>query len=394
MKLLQLNVSVNYGSTGKIAEEIGQVAINHGWESIIAYGRSANSSISKLIKVGHNLDVYLHYAKNYLFDREGLGSRKPTLELIKHIKHLSPDIIHLHNIHDHWLNYPLLFEYFSSINTPIVWTFHDCWAFTGGCAYFDVPPCDKWKTRCSLCPQKKNKIDCSEIQFKKRVELIASLSNRITIVPVSGWLANFTKQSILKKCRIQLIHNGIDTNSFKICVQKNVKPLILGIAFVWDSRKGLNDFVKLREIIPENKADIVLIGLTDKQIKVLPNGIIGRNKTQNIEELINLYNQASVLVNPTYADNFPTVNLEALACGTPVITYRTGGSPEAIDESTGLVVEKGDIDSLAKGIMEIINHPEKYSRENCRKRAELQFNKDTQFDKYIDLYEEILSKTK
>lgn len=391
MKLLQLNVTANWGSTGKIAEGIGLAAMARGWDSTIAYGRYMNPSNSKLIKVGTQADVYAHYAKARFLDGEGHGSRHATKDLIRKIETIAPNVIHLHNIHDHWLNYPLLFEYLATIDTPIVWTFHDCWAFTGGCAYFDIPLCDKWISLCSQCPQRRNKIDKSSSHFKKRQELIASLGKRLTIVPVSAWLETFCQKSMLRNCSIRLIHNGIDTEKFKTNGSKNTKPLILGVALAWTARKGLEDFIRLREVISENKADIVLIGLSEQQIKNLPIGIKGLSKTQSLDELVRLYNQASVLVNPTYADNFPTVNLEALACGTPVVTYRTGGSPEAVDDKTGIVVAKGDIKALADSIMQVLNHPEKYSRENCRGRAEKLFNKDRQFGKYVDLYEEINS---
>ena len=391
--LLQLNVTANWGSTGKIADGIGLSAMSRDWESFIAYGRYMNPSKSKLIKVGKKFDVYTHYAKAKFLDGEGFGSRRATQNLLTQIDKISPDIIHLHNIHDHWLNYPLLFAYLATVNIPIVWTFHDCWAFTGGCPYFEIPPCDKWKSECSQCPLRNRRIDKALVHFEKRKELIASLSDRITIVPVSGWLEDFCYQSMLRKSRIQLIHNGIDTGLFKITYSRNSKPLILGVAINWDYRKGLTDFIKLRKAIPEEKADITLVGLEENQIKALPHGITGLSTTQNIDELVRLYNRASILVNPTYADNFPTVNLEALACGTPVITYRTGGSPEAIDENTGIVVEKGDVESLAKGIIEILNNPMKYSRNACRRRAETHFDKNTQFSKYIDLYEELLRKS-
>ena len=391
-KILQLNVTANWGSTGKIAEGIGEAALKKGWESYIAYGRYMNPSKSQLIKVGNKWDVYAHYAKNRFLDGEGLGSKTPTKQLIKTIQDIEPDIIHLHNIHDHWLNYPVLFEYLATIDTPIVWTFHDCWAFTGGCSYFDIPPCDKWITKCEKCLLRKCKIDRSKSQFNKRKELIATLGNRLTIVPVSKWLYDFCSVSILNSSNIMLIHNGIDVNKFSICENKTTKKkLILGVANVWSHRKGLNDFIKLREMLPQ-KYQIKLVGLTKSQISKLPDGIDGITKTQNIDELVTLYNRATAFVNPTYADNFPTTNLEALACGTPVITYRTGGSPEAIDEHTGIVVEKGDIQELASSIMEIINNPQRYSSEACRERATTHFNQDTQFGKYIDLYNQLLSK--
>lgn len=392
MKLLQLNVTANWGSTGKIAEGIGQAAMARGWESTIAYGRYMNPSQSQLIKVGNKVDVYAHYAMSRFLDSEGLGSRKATNRLIKQIDELSPDIIHLHNIHDHWLNYPLLFEYLATIGTPVVWTFHDCWAFTGGCPYFEEPPCDKWQTQCEECPLKYDKIDMSKAQFNKRKDLIVPLKNRLMLVPVSKWLEEYCHESILRDSNIRLIHNGIDTSNFTIKHAKNKKPLILGVALVWDARKGLDDFIKLRSIIPINEADITLVGLTNRQISELPEGISGIEKTQSADELIALYNQASVLVNPTYADNFPTVNLEALACGTPVVTYRTGGSPEAVDEGTGIVVDKGDVEGLAEAIRRIMNNRDLFSAETCRRRAEENFNKDVQFQKYIDLYEQLLAK--
>lgn len=393
MKLLQLNVTANWGSTGKIAEGIGQAAMSRGWNSTIAYGRYMNPSRSKLIKVGNQFDVYTHYAKNRLFDGEGLGSQRATKKLLNKIENIAPDIIHLHNIHDHWLNYQLLFEYLGTIDTPIVWTFHDCWAFTGGCAHFENVNCCKWQGKdCDAsCPLKHSK---AKRNIATRFDTFSEIGDRFHIVCVSKWLANYVSHSLFKEigASINIINNGIDINGvFKPCEKKD--KMILGVSNVWPEYKGLRDFVRLREILPLD-IGITIVGLDQKQIKNLPKGITGISRTSTADELANHYRKASVFVNPTYNDSFPTVNLEALACGTPVITYRTGGSPEAIDEKTGIVIEKGDIESLANGIMEIINDPERYSRENCRKRAEIHFNKDTQFAKYIDLYEEILNKTK
>lgn len=390
MKLLQLNVTANWGSTGKIAEGIGKAAMARGWDSTIAYGRYMNPSGSNLIKVGNQLDVYAHYAKSRLLDGEGLGSKSATRKLISQIKELSPNIIHLHNIHDHWLNYPILFEYFASINTPIVWTFHDCWAFTGGCPYFDIPYCEKWQFQCISCDGKPKHLR-SEFHYHLRKKLISTLGKRLTIVPVSKWLEEYCYDSMLNKSNINLIHNGIDVNRFNIFSVKSEKPAALGVALPWTLRKGLQSIIKLREIIPDDKLDIILVGLSKKQINSLPKGIIGIERTQDIKELASLYSQAHVFVNPTISDNFPTVNLEALACGAPVVTYRTGGSPEAVDDKTGIVVEKGDVEGLAKAVKCIIEHPESYTAEDCRKRAVENFNQDIQFNKYIDLYEELLS---
>ena len=394
-KLLQLNATANWGSTGKIAEGIGLAALDRGWESYIAYGRYANPSKSELIKVGNKLDVYSHYAKSRFLNAEGLGSKSATKNLIKKIKELKPDIIQLHNIHDHWLNYPLLFKYLQTIDTQIVWTFHDCWAFTGGCSHFETINCWKWKKECVNCIFKSKYLkDNSSFNYNKKKSLFAGLGQRLHIITVSNWLSEFIKDSFLKEQNINIIHNGIDIETFKPSKSKrktNSERRIIGVSNVWPEYKGLKDFIKLREILsPDLK--ITLVGLNKKQISGLPEGIEGIERTQNIYQLIEIYNSATAFINPTYNDSFPTVNLEALACGTPVITYRTGGSPEAIDENTGLIVEKGDVKGLAESINIILKNPNLYSLENCRSRAIEKFNRTTQFNKYIDVYENLLDK--
>lgn len=386
-KLLQLNATANWGSTGKIAEGIGQVAMSEGWESAIAYGRYANPSQSRLIKVGTQADVYAHYARGRFFDSEGLGSRRATKKLIKQIRDYRPDIIQLHNIHDHWLNYPILFEYLAGVNTPIVWTFHDCWAFTGGCAHFENVGCFRWHSQCHNCPLKYSlQLDKSSRNFNLKKEYFAGLGNRLTIVPCSQWLASYVRDSFLGNTRINVIYNGIDINQFTAAGDR--ERMVLGVSNVWPEYKGLSDFILLRSLLPGD-IKITLVGLTKSQIANLPKGIIGIERTANANGLVELYQKSIAFVNPTRNDTFPTVNLEALACGTPVITYETGGSPEAIDENTGIVVPKGDIRALADAIIYAINNP--FSSDACRKRALENFDKDKQFRKYIDLYNSILN---
>jgi len=393
MKLLQLNATANWGSTGKIAEGIGLAAMSRGGNSVIAYGRNMNTSQSQLLKVGNQLDVYAHYAQHRLFDREGLGSERPTQRLIRWIDAYKPDIIHLHNIHDHWLNYPLLFKYLSTIDMPIVWTLHDCWAFTSGCAHFENVDCFKWRSDdCrGKCSQRRGLLaNNSQRDFLFKRDLICQLKDRLTIVGVSNWITNYAYQSFLQGNEFVTIYNGVDLNIFNR-QNKRKKRMILGVSNVWPPYKGMQDFIELRKILPEN-VDICLVGLSKKQIKSLPLGIQAIERTQNVSELVNLYNEASVFVNPSYNDTFPTVNLEALACGTPVVTYRTGGSPEAVDCKTGVVVPKGDIKALAEAIEHIFVNSSQYLSDDCRARAERRFDQKTQFNKYVDLYESILTK--
>ncbi len=388
-KVVQINVVSNVLSTGKITNDISKVAISHGWETYVAYGRYEKPGYSYAIKIGDSLNTYFHYAADRLLDNEGLASTFATYSFLKQLDDIKPDIIHLHNIHDHFINYPLLFQYIADHHIPVVWTQHDCWAFTGGCAYFDVNGCLEWKNGCKVCkyrnPIFRNK---SSRNFKLKEEFLGKI-DKLVFVPVSEWLADIMSQSVQKTRPIKVIHNGMDISIFKPIPKKQSTTTfnILGIAAPWSERKGLTDFIKLRSMLSDD-FHITLVGLSKKQIKDLPEGIVGIERTFNVDELVKLYSDSDVFVNPTYSDNFPTTNLEALACGTPVITYNTGGSPEAIDRNTGIVVERGNVDSLLKAILSMRESPIKQNE--CRQRAEILFNKETNFEKYITLYEELL----
>lgn len=392
-KLLQINVTANWGSTGKIAESIVACAIRNGWESYVAYGRYSNESQSQLVRVGSSIDTYWHYGMQRIFDNEGLCSKRATKRLIAEIKRIAPDIIQLHNIHDHYLNYQILFEYLNGTDIKVVWTFHDCWAFTGHCMHFVTKNCERWKNGCHHCPQKgeypKTLLDRSAQNYDLKRSLFSANKN-LNIVACSDWIAEFVRESFLKEKKILVIHNGVDLNVFKpSSANKENKKLfkVLAVSSVWTKEKGFQDIIQLRKLLPSD-IKIKIVGVTAKQLKELPDDIIGIQRTQNVSELVELYNEAHVLINTTYADTFPTINLEALACGTPVITYNTGGSPEAIDEQTGIVVPQGDVAALAKAIVYLKENP--LSSEACRKRAELLFDKDKCFQQYVDLYEELM----
>ncbi len=395
-KLLQINVTANWGSTGKIAESIGIAAMNAGWESYIAYGRWCNPSKSHLIKIGGRFDMYFHFAEQRFFDNEGLCSRSATSRLIKKIEEIKPDVVQLHNIHDHYLNCRILFDYLNQTDIKVVWTFHDCWAFTGHCFHFVTKNCMKWQTGCHDCPLRneypKTVLDRSKEHYELKKQLFGG-NKKLTIVPCSDWMAEFVKQSFLKDKRIEVIKNGVDLKVFKHVsndhTHENQHFRILAVSSVWNEDKGLSDIYKLKKLLPDNYR-FTIVGLTKKQVEALPTGIVGIERTQDVQELVRLYSDANVLINPTYADTFPTVNLEALACGTPVVTYRTGGSPESIDDNTGIVVEQGDVEAMAKAIMTIYKGDRNQFRIDCRKRAETFFDKDKCFEKYIELYKDLL----
>lgn len=389
--LLQINVTANWGSTGKIAEQIGLCAMAHGWDSYIAYGRCCNPSRSHLIRIGNKFDTYLHYAEQRIFDNEGLCSRRATSRLICQIKTIKPDVVHLHNIHDHYLNYQLLFEYLNNTDINVVWTFHDCWAFTGHCFHFVTKKCKRWKTQCYGCPLQheypKTLLDHSDENFSLKKNLFTKNKN-LNIVACSEWMAQFVRESFLQDKLLYVIHNGVDLDIFKAKPNEKIQKIfkVLAVSNVWNKDKGIDDILTLRNLLPEDYT-MTIVGLNEKQLKKLHLGIKGIQRTQNVQELVKLYSEADVLINPTYADTFPTVNLEALACGTPVITYRTGGSPEAIDEKTGVVVEQGDLEGLVEAIRLMKENP--LSSSDCRKRAEESFDKDKCFERYIELYESL-----
>lgn len=400
--LLQVNSVINIGSTGRIAEEIGVIALVNGWESYIAYGRNVTFSKSSLIKIGNRYDIYNHLLQTRLFDKHGLGSVKATRAFINQVEQIRPNIIHLHNIHGYYLNIELLFGYLKAKSIPVVWTLHDCWSFTGHCSYFSQVNCNKWQTVCNSCPQKNQYpsslfIDRSEQNFNLKKELFNSIEN-ITIVPVSKWLGKVVEQSFLANKNILVISNGINlevfsplvfSDSTKLKYKIGNRFMILGVASVWPERKGLNDYIKLSYTLSEDMV-IVLVGLSTKQIKSLPPKIVGIPRLKNISELAKLYASADLVLNLSSEETFGLTTVEGFACGTPSIVYNCTASPELITPETGFVIEKGNIEDLLNAIQTIkLKGKTNYSIA-CRDRAEKLYNKNDRYMDYINLYESLL----
>ncbi len=406
MKVVQINTAVNLGSVGRRAEDIGKMLIGRGDESYIGISSRANRpSASKLIVIGDDWDVRLHGIKSRLLDRHAFGSTNATMKFVEDLKKIDPDILHLRNLHGYYLNIEVLFEYIAEYNKPVVWTFHDCWPITGHCSFFDRVGCEKWKTGCNTCPNiagypKSWFVDNSKNNYENKKRIFNSVKNMQLAAPCN-WMGNFLKESFLNTYPVNVIYNGIDTEIFKpdAVVANALKQklgldgnrIILGSANIWDPRKGLADFVQLFPMLEKN-IKIVLIGLSTEQISKLPSRILGIERTDNIEQMAAFYSMADVFVNPTYVDNFPTTNLEALASGTPVITYKTGGSPEAIDNETGFALEKGDIAGIHQKITEVLLKEKSFYSEKCRNRGLANFNKDLTVENYYRLYQEVLNK--
>lgn len=389
MKIVQINSVCGIRSTGRICTDIAEALGQDGHECKIAYGRETvpEKYEKYAVRVGSDFGVKVHAGLSRIFDRSGFYSKKATKKFVKWIKEYDPDIIHLHNLHGYYINIKILFDYLKKANKPVIWTLHDCWPFTGHCSYFDYIGCNKWQTLCRRCPQKKKYpasliFDNSEKNYKIKSKIFNGISN-LTIVTPSEWLAQLLKQSFFKDYPVKVINNGIDLTVFKPTPsdfkEKNNlldKKIILGVASVWDARKGLNDFVELSKLL-DDAYKIVLVGISETQKRNLPTNILTISRTNSISELAEIYSASYVLFNPTYEDNYPTVNLEAQACGTPVITYNSGGSAESVPD--GNVVEKADIN----GAYRLIND------------GQLEVNAgilsvDMMAGYYIDLYNKII----
>ena len=398
-KVLFINLG-NFGSTGTIMKGIGESAESNDFCCYYAYPgtqlnkpRESNDIIicsAIMRKVAEKIGYYTGLKGGWLFFE--------TKRLMKRIDEIKPEIIHLHNLHDTYVHLPLLFNYIKKHKVPIVWTLHDSWSFTGHCPYFTMAKCDKWKIGCHDCPNYRDYpssfFDNSKRMWKLKKKWFTGVEN-MTIVTPSQWLADLVKQSFLGEYPVRVIHNGIDLAVFKPTPSdfrekyqiRKEKKILLGVAFDWGIRKGLDVFVELSKRLAPEKYQIVLVG-TDEQVdKQLPTNIISIHRTQNQTELAEIYTAADVFVNPTREEVLGLVNIEANACGTPVITFNTGGSPECINEKSGMVIPYGDIDAMKESI-EYICDNSSFSEKDCIARA-ASFDQKKKYREYLDLYETI-----
>ncbi len=385
--LLQINTVVNTGSTGRIAEEIGKIAISRGWKSYIAYGRGKPQSESQLIRIGNDWDMYSHILQSRLFDNHGLASKNATEKFIKQIERIKPDVIHLHNIHGYYLNYEILFQYFAHIDTPIIWTLHDSWALTGHCACYE---CADFDADCKSChyihSYPKSLFLSRSKKNKENKKKVFTSVNRMTIVTVSKWLESCVKKTFLNKYPIKTIYNGIDTQIYRPLpyLKQNVKTL-LSVANIWSERKGLKDIIALREHLPF-EYQIILIGLSKKQIQNLPPGITGIPRTDSQLELARYYSNADVVLSLSTYETFGLTVAESLACGTPVVVYNITSPPELVTNDIGRVVNIHDIEGVKSAIIDLCNTEKEYWVNTCRSKAIKLYNESCNYLQYFNLY--------
>lgn len=396
MTIVQINAVYGVASTGRIVKGIEECARANGLECIAAYSQGTADD-REAFRFGSIAEQKVHALLSRLTGLQGYFSYFGTRELLKKLDNMKPDVVHLHNLHSNNINLKMLLHYLAKHNITTILTLHDCWFFTGKCCHFTMAGCEGWKTGCNNCPNLKedNKslfFDRSGKMQRDKQKWFANIPH-LFVVGVSEWVTELAKESVVLSGaeKFQVIHNGIDLEAFQPRESDLRQKLglegrfiALGLAMGMSRRKGFYDFLKMAEMLPED-VTLVLAGLTQEQIKSLPGNIIGINRTNDVTQLAKINSMADVFITPTYEDNFPTVNMESLACGTPVITYRTGGSPEALNSDCGVVVECGDVQAVLAAIEKIRKQP--FSAEACRKRA-LEFAQQERYQDYVTLYQE------
>ncbi len=392
-RILFINSIVGTGSTGRLISGLCRMLSKKDTDTLVCYGRGRADDKVATFRIGRNLDVYMHGVISRITDRHGLYSTGPTKILLKVIDAFEPDLIHLHNLHGYYLNYSMLMRYLKDKKVPIVWTLHDCWAFTGHCTHFEYAGCDRWKKEgchdCSELREYPRSVcrDASEENFLLKKELFTGFDD-LRIVTPSNWLKERVGESFLSEYGIDVIPTGIDLATFRkkeSDIKKRYgiegKKVILGVANPWRDRKGLDEFIRLSSLLPE-EFRIVMIGLKKSQLSLIPESVTAIQKTESVEEMVQWYSAADIFLNLTREDTFPTTNIEALACGCPVITYRAGGSPESLDETCGRVADVDDLEEVVRLIKDNSWRQQGIS-ESCRSRAML-YDRDK---RYLEYYE-------
>ena len=395
MKVVEINSGI-HGSTGTIMLSIANLVRADGEEAYTFSAPKSENAPTGHAFFGGKVENMIHRGMSVLSGISGKGSAIGTRSLLRKIDAIQPDILHLHNLHGWYIDLPMLFEYIKKNTIRTVWTLHDCWGFTAQCSHFTMEKCEKWKTGCHDCPRYRiypyTWVDRTRKMWQLKKDWFSGVKNMVIVTP-SEWLANLVRQSFLREYEVKVIHNGIDLGIFKPTYGNfrkkyglEGKKIVLGVASGWSERKGLDVLVQLSETLPE-EYKVVIVGTTEEVDRKLPPNILSIHRTHNQKELAELYTAADVFANPTREENFPTVNIEALACGTPVVTFNTGGSPEIADEHTGSVVAYGDVSGMRNEIIRVCTGKE-YTASSCIERAKL-FSADSIYREYIALYNEL-----
>lgn len=364
MKYLFINSVAGYGSTGRLAAQTCRELMKEGHECVLAFGRMCDDCDDvPTVRIGSKRDYQLHALQSRLLDCSGFGSRAATRRFLAWVRQYDPDVIWLHNLHGYYIHLGELFSYLRTCGKEIRWTLHDCWSFTGHCAYFDFARCDRWKTGCYDCPQKKSYpssilLDNSRENYRRKKQLFTGIPNLSLTVP-SHWLKDRVARSFLKDYPVTVVYNEVDREVFhptpgNLRQQYGLeeKKVLLGVASVWDARKGLEDFLALAKLLDDSYR-CVLIGLSPQQIQSLPHNILGLGRTKSVEELVQWYTTADVFVNPSKEETFGMTTLEAQYCGTQAVVYADTACEEIVRQFGGIAVPWG-AEHLARAVEDLV----------------------------------------
>lgn len=398
MKILMINSVCGIKSTGRICTDLAAMLEQRGHRVKIAYGREAvPAQFEKYaVRIGTDLDVKLHGLKARLTDGSGFGSAAATRRFIKWVEEYDPDVIHLHNIHGYYINVEILFAYLRRCGKPILWSFYDCWSFTGHCAHFDYNQCDKWQEGCNHCAHLReypcSYIDATAANYKKKRKLFTGIPNLQLIVP-SKWMQNMVESSYMKDYPCRVLPNGIDTDQFyprenRVKEELGIdnRSLLVGVSSVWQKMKGLAYMNQLAETLPEDQYRLLLVG-SNPNNEYIDHRILRVEHTDSIDQLCQIYTAADVFVNPTLQETQGLTTIEAFACGTPGVVFRAGGAGECVDDTCGITVEKDNFEELHKAICQVCDK-NPYSAEDCIAKAKT-YDKDACYNAFMELYEKI-----
>ncbi|MEG0767186.1 MAG: glycosyltransferase [Clostridia bacterium] len=399
--LVQINTVCN-GSHGRIMSQLQYAAREKGINAYVAFARGEPNASGRCIRIGTQTDVLLHGLFSRLLDGQGFASRRATRDLVRALEALRPDLIHLHNLHGYYLHLETLFNYLKTAGIPVVWTLHDCWAFTGHCSHFVRAQCDRWQHGCYDCPLKREYpasllLDQSRKNYVRKREIFQGVPN-LTLIAPSHWLGDLVGQSMLQDYPLHIIPNGIDLARFipQECITVRGKwqipsdaKILLAVASPFDARKGYADLLRLAARLGKT-VRLVMIGLTSKQVQSLPPDITGIMRTEDVAELSAWYAAADAFVNTTYEDTYPTVNMEAMASGTPVICYRVGGCAEQIPEDCGMLVPVGDEVALCDAVEYVLSKGKSFYMQRVRAHACAYFDGADSIHSYLACYQALL----
>ena len=406
MRVAHINVHSGL-STGRIATDICRVLAELGHRGLVCYSRGYPPEGVPGQRIGSRADMLLHILGARLFDRAGFFSRAATRRLIRQLSRYQPDVVHLHNLHGYYLDIRTLFDWLGKAGIPVVWTLHDCWPFTGHCAYYAMARCDRFREGCGHCPQKHAYpqsvlLDQSRRNWLDKRRAIEQVPN-LTLVAPSVWLGREVKRSFLHRREVCVIPSGLDLDAFRPCDEPELirdivkryslaelgdKKMLLSVASTWEPRKGLDDLIALSEQLGDGMM-VVVLGLSHAQCGDLPVSMLGIPRTQSLRELRALYTTADVCLSLSHEETQGMTLLEALACGTQVLCYDATALPEIVTPDVGEVVPEGDIGAVAEACARLCESPK--APEACKARA-AQFEKRRQFAKYVGLYEEVAAR--